>query len=51
MDTAALYRSNGIIDLITDFAIFIIPMRPIWSLQMSLKKKLPVFGVFAIGAM
>ncbi|KAK8039616.1 hypothetical protein PG993_008027 [Apiospora rasikravindrae] len=45
-----LAASTGIIGAVIDFYILIVPMGFLWTLQMSLKRKLAVSGVFATGA-
>ncbi|KAK7948806.1 uncharacterized protein PG986_009692 [Apiospora aurea] len=45
-----LAASTGIIGTAIDFYILIVPMGFLWTLQMSLKRKLAVSGVFATGA-
>ena len=40
---------NGIFNVVSDFAILMIPMHSLWRLHMSLKKKLLTMSVFAIG--
>ena len=42
-------ESSGIFNAISDFAILILPMPCLWKLQMPLRKKLLVMGVFATG--
>lgn len=48
-DESAPYKASGVFNVLSDFAILIVPMPTLWSLQMSLKKKLLVMGVFATG--
>ena len=43
------FESSGIFNVISDFAILILPMPCLWKLQMPLRKKLLVMGVFATG--
>ena len=41
---------QGFCNIITDFALLILPVPMVWRLQMDLKKKLGVFAVFATGS-
>ncbi len=45
----AIYKASGIFNVLSDFAILIIPMPSIWKLNMSLRRKLLITGVFASG--
>lgn len=45
----AIDKATGVINVITDFAILILPLSSIWKLQMTTKRKVLVLGVFAIG--
>ena len=48
-DGSASYKASGVFNVLSDFAILIVPMPTLWNLQMSLKKKLLTMGVFATG--
>lgn len=41
--------SAGYINTFTDFAILLLPQKIIWGLQMPLRKKLYVSGIFLVG--
>ena len=45
------YQAQAITDIITDFAILAMPMPMIWKLQLPLKQKLAVAGMFLLGLM
>lgn len=45
----AVFQATGIFNLISDFAILIIPIFPIWKLQMPLKNKIMIIAIFATG--
>ena len=45
----AIDKASGVFNVISDFAILILPMSSIWRLRMSLKKRLLLSGVFAVG--
>ena len=49
LDTNAGYRATGLFNVFTDFAILIVPIVPLWKLQMSLSKKFRITAVFACG--
>ena len=40
---------TAIINLISDFSILLLPIRSIWRLQLSLRRKLAISAVFATG--
>ena len=46
----AIFQANGIFNVISDFAILILPMPCLWKLRMPLKKKILVITVFATGS-
>ena len=48
-DTNIMYQITGIFNIISDFAIFIIPIWPVWKLQLPRGKKLGIIAVFATG--
>lgn len=45
----AINKASGVFNIISDFAILILPMLPIWRLQMSRRNKILMSGVFATG--
>lgn len=45
----AAYMATGIFNVISDFAVLILPMGPIWRLQLPLRKKIMMLAVFATG--
>ena len=45
----AAYEASGIFNVLSDFAILIMPMPSVWNLNMSLRRKLLTTGVFAFG--
>lgn len=49
LNLSAIYMASGIFNVISDFSIFILPMVPIWKLQLPLKKKILAFATFATG--
>lgn len=42
-------ESSGIFNIISDFAVLILPMPCLWKLQMAMRKKILMTGVFATG--
>lgn len=44
-----LNLNTGFFNIISDFAILILPIPSIWNLNVSLKKKLRILAVFATG--
>ncbi|CAD6580725.1 MAG: hypothetical protein ASARMPREDX12_000255 [Alectoria sarmentosa] len=51
IDTSAEYVSIAIFNVITDFAILILPMPSLWKLQMPMKKKILTTAIFATGSL
>ena len=47
--TSASFMATGVFNVFSDFAILVIPLVPIWKLQMCFKKKLRVSAIFAAG--
>ena len=45
----ALYLAQGVINVISDFMIFFLPMPSLWKLQMPRKRKILTMTVFATG--
>ena len=41
----------GFLNAILDTLILVLPIRMVWSLQMSFKQKLGVSAIFALGSM
>ena len=48
-DIYAMDKATGVFNVISDFVILVLPMSSIWRLQMALRKKLLISGVFAVG--
>ncbi len=42
-------NASGVFNILSDFLILILPIIPVWKLQMPRKKKIAVTGVFATG--
>ncbi|KAL8860206.1 MAG: hypothetical protein Q9178_003470 [Gyalolechia marmorata] len=45
----AAYMATGIFNVLSDFAILILPMVPIWKLQLPMRKKIMMLAVFTTG--
>ena len=48
-DFYATFQATGIFNVISDFAILILPMLSVWKLQMSFKRKILMTAIFATG--
>lgn len=48
-NTNAPAEATGIFNIISDLAILLLPVVPIWKLKMPLKKKLMIAAIFATG--
>ncbi|KAI9889654.1 MAG: hypothetical protein M1814_005055 [Vezdaea aestivalis] len=49
VDPPTLYRVTAIINLVTDIIILLIPLPFIWRLQMSLRNRVALYGIFLLG--
>lgn len=49
LDTLPIWVFTSIVSLVTDFAIFLLPIPWIWDLQMPIRQKLILFGIFGLG--
>ncbi|KAI4221464.1 MAG: hypothetical protein L6R36_006888 [Xanthoria steineri] len=49
IDLKALFLVTGSWNIVSDFSILILPIVPIWKLQMSPRKKLGIYAVFSTG--
>lgn len=47
----AVLMTQGVIMFVLDALILSLPIRPIWKLQMPVKKRLMILGLFAIGTL
>lgn len=50
-DQKATFFAVGILDLITDLCVFVLPLPMIWKLQVSRGNKVALFGIFGLGLM
>lgn len=48
---AAIYIATALIGIITDVMLLVLPLPTIWRLQMPVKQKIGLTGMFAIGSM
>lgn len=51
VNTPVLIRLASMFPMLTDFAIYIMPMPVIWRLQMTVRRKIELTLVFAIGGL
>ena len=49
LNVDAIYAMMGVFNVLSDFAIFLLPQTAIWKLQMSLKRKIGVSAIFFTG--
>ncbi|KAJ5836306.1 hypothetical protein N7447_002332 [Penicillium robsamsonii] len=45
------YEANGVLNIVTDILIYLTPIPMLWKVQMPLRKKLALMGVFGIGVL
>ncbi|KAJ5512832.1 hypothetical protein N7463_002384 [Penicillium fimorum] len=43
------YEANGVLNIVTDILIYLTPVPMLWKVQMPLRKKLALMGVFGVG--
>lgn len=48
-NTNAAFQATGIFNVLSDFAILILPISSVWHLKISLKKKIGIAAVFSAG--
>ena len=48
-DDSAAYRATGIFNVLSDFAILILPIPSVWRLKIPLRKKIGLVSVFSAG--
>ena len=51
IDTLGFFRAETVFNLVTNVVILLLPMPMVWHLQMALRRKLLLIGIFATGAM
>ena len=49
INQSAFYRWNGVANLLIDFLILILPMVMVWRLNLDLRSKITLSGVFLLG--
>ena len=48
-DTTANFKASGIFNIISDFAIFLLPISPLLKLQVNVRRKIALILLFATG--
>ncbi|KAI4671176.1 uncharacterized protein J4E88_009209 [Alternaria novae-zelandiae] len=51
LNKAALYIATGVLNIITDIMVIILPIPMVLRLQMSRERKIMVIGIFSVGSM
>ena len=51
VNTTALFLSSGIIHILLDFTILVLPLQPIWKLRLSSGRKVALSGLFMLGTL
>lgn len=49
LNVAAVLDTSGLFNLLTDVIILLIPVKAVWNMQLSAKRKAGVVGVFTLG--
>ena len=50
VDLVKLLDVSGAFNILSDVSILLVPLKGVWSLQMSRKRKAAVYAVFTVGA-
>jgi hypothetical protein len=48
-DTLASWKSTGIVNIITDIVVLLLPIPPLYKLQMALYQKIAIMATFTLG--
>lgn len=48
-DQLTMFKITGVLNLVTDIATLVLPLRCLWNLQMSRYKKITLMTVFSLG--
>jgi len=51
IDSTKFFIGNAVPNMVTDTAILVLPVRMVWRLQMSKKRKVAVSGMFLLGSL
>ena len=51
IDIGAVWLTSGIINIVTDFLIMLMPQPVLWCLHLSLQKRLTLMGIFGLYSM
>lgn len=46
-----LLATSGLFNIVSDVAMLLVPLKGIWNLQMSRKRKIGIYFIFTVGAM
>ena len=51
LDTPSVLNTNGVVNVVTDTIILLIPTKAVWNLQLDKKRKAGVILVFSVGCL
>ena len=51
VNLAALLDASGLFNILSDTAILLVPIKGLWTLQVSFRKKIGIYAVFTVGVM
>jgi hypothetical protein len=51
LNRGAIYIATAVIGFVTDLLVILLPIPTIWGLQMHMKQKLGLLGIFSVGSM
>lgn len=51
IDEVSFFRGNGITNMILDFFVLILPLPMVWRLDLGLRQKLIISGIFLLGTL
>ena len=51
VDLVVLLDASGLFNIISDICILLVPLKGVWSLQMSRMRKVGIYFIFTVGIM
>ena len=51
INLAVLLDTSGIFNIVSDVVILLLPIKGLWNLQMSFRKKVGIYAAFTVGLM
>ena len=51
VNMSALLGTSGLFNIVSDVCILLVPLKGVWDLQMSPKRKIGIYAIFTVGVM